>query len=211
MSAGELRSVIVEPQRRSCISTMLDLRGIVLAARQACANMEPAVALTLLVGSLLIFLCCLPIYWTWDLSSTWDFMTGMRDQAEPAFDGMQRQFERHAGNAAASVIVAFLATCFTLLPTFLELVFPSINHPLSNSAVHASIVFDYITDWPRAWSTTDGWTDNPVSHFIVCVGWTFFVSIFIQAIMVLCVTMFVFCVIGLLRGGRTQSVHALSS
>lgn len=197
-------SPVMEPARQSCMSRMLDIRGMIVAVRRSMAGADNSTCLAMILIFSLIFLCLLPVYITFDLMSTWDFTTTIREGAAPVVDQMTPQAQSLLGLTVGDLLIGVILTSFTLLPTLFELAFPSIDHPIVNMAIHWSLTFDYISDWPRSWQTTASWSDNPPVRFIYTVLFNLFVSVGVQALLVICITVIVFGVIGILRGGHAR-------
>jgi hypothetical protein len=185
---------------------MLDVRGMIIAVRRAMASVDNSTALALIVVFGLIALCLLPIYITFDLTSTWEFTTTIRDGARPVVDDLAPRARTMLGITLGDLIIGVILTSFTLLPTLIELGFPSVDHPIVNMAVHWSLSFDYISDWPRSWETTGYWADNPAVRFIYTVFFNLFVSVGVQALLVICVTVILFCVLTIIRGPARSPV-----
>jgi hypothetical protein len=199
-----VHGVVTESHRQSCLSRMLDIRGMIVAVRRSTQGMDNATALALIVVFTLIFLCLLPLYITFDLTSTWEFTTTIRAGAAPVIDGVTPRAQTLLGITLGDLLIGVVLTSFTLLPTLVELAFPSIDHPVVNMAVHWSLSFDYISDWPTSWATTGYWADNPVVRFIYTVLFNLFVSVGVQALLVICVTVILFCVLTIIRGGPSR-------
>jgi hypothetical protein len=194
-------------QRQSCFARLLDVRGYVIAARAATYNAPPAALLMMiavfgLIGSLL-----LPFWISFDLMSTWEFTTSMRDGSAEVLNSMAAQVDGLLNITLGGLLAGFLLTGYTLLPSLFELAFPTVTHPLLMLLLVASLIFDYVTDWGKSWETTGGWggADNVVMHSVFAVGFCLFVSIFVQALLVVCATVVLFGVLGLLRGGARQA------
>lgn len=185
----------------SCFACLLDVRTYVLAARRAMLNAEPASALFMIAVFGLIALVLTPVYLTFDLGSTWDFTTGLRDAAAPAVEQVAAQADSWLQLSVGAVLAGVILTSFTLLPSLFELGFPSVQHPLLSLVLLCSIVFDYITDWGKTWELVGTWTDNPVLHFLFTVGMCAAFSVGVQAVLVCCVTVVIFGLLALVRGG----------
>jgi hypothetical protein len=109
------------------------------------------------------------------------------------------------GLSVGAMLTGLVFTGFTLLPSLFELAFPTVTHPLLNLILFCSIVFDYVTDWGKAAELAGSWTSNPVLAFgytmVVCA----FVSVFVQAILVCCVTVIIFGGVRLVSGGARKA------
>lgn len=194
----------MEP-RQSCFARMLDVRTYVLAARAALAQADAATALFMIAVFGLIALVLLPIYLTFDLSSTWAFTTGLRAAAEPVVVDVAWQVEGFLNLSVGALLAGVIFTGFTLLPSLFELGFPTVSHPLLNLLLLASIVFDYVTDWSKSWELTSSWTDNPTIQFLYTIGVCAFVSVGVQAVLVCCATVVIFGLITIVRGGARRA------
>lgn len=188
--------------KQSCAARMLDVRGYVLAARGAMAGADPAAALGLVAVFLIIALCLLPLWLAYDLGSTWEFTTALRAGAAPVIEGAALDAGGMLGMSVASALAGVILTSITLLPSLFELAFPSVQHPLLNMVLWASIVFDYTTDWGKSWEVTAAWTDNPVIHALYAASFCLFVSVGVQALLVVCATVVIFGVLSLTGIGR---------
>ncbi len=186
--------------RQSCVTRLLDIRYYVVSARGATARLESGPALFMLVVFGLIALCLLPIWMTFDLASTWEFTTGARDASAPALYSLGDRATGILGVSVASALVGAIFTSFTLLPSLFELAFPTVQHPLLNMILLSSVTFDYITDWGKAWEVAGGWTTNPALHFIYAAAFCGFVSVVVQALLALCVTIIIYAAIAIVRG-----------
>lgn len=185
----------------SCTARLLDVRTYVLAARRTTQNAEPASALFMIFTFGLIALCLAPLYLTFDLGSTWTFTTGLRDAAAPAINDVAAQAEGWLQLSIGAALAGLILTSFTLLPSLFELAFPAVAHPLLTLILWASIIFDYVTDWGKSWELVGTWTNNPAAHFIGTVAACAFFSVGVQAVLVCCVTVVLFGLLALVRGG----------
>lgn len=190
----------MDPSRQSCLAKLLDIRGVIIACRRGMMGADNSTALAQIVIFTLILLCLLPIWIAFDLNSTWEFTTTIRQGAAPILDHATPQAQSMLGMTLGSLLVGVILTSFTLLPTLFELAFPALDHPLVNMVLHASILFDYISDWPRSWATTEGWASNTPVHFIYTVFFNLFMSVGVQALIVISLTVIVFGVITIIRG-----------
>jgi len=186
--------------RQSFFARLLDVRGYVLAARASTSRATGGAALAMMLVFGIIALVLLPIWISFDLASTWDFTTGARNASEGVVYDLAGQAGSILGVSVAAALAGFVLTSFTLLPTLFELAFPTVNHPLLNMNLVASIVFDYITDWGKAWDTAGAWTDNPALHFIYAAAFCLFVSVGVQALLVVCITVVIYAALALVRG-----------
>lgn len=193
--------------RQSCFARLLDVRGYVLAARAATVNAPPAALLMMLAVFGFIFLLLLPFWVSYDLASTWDFTTSMRDGSAAVLNDMAYQVDSALNITIGAALAGVLLTGYTLLPSLFELAFPTVQHPLLMLLLAASLIFDYITDWGKSWETTAAWggAESGPMHAIYAIGFCLFVSIFVQAVLVVCVTVLWTSVLGLLRGGARQA------
>lgn len=197
----------MEPTRQSCFARLLDIRGYVIAARGATYGAPPAALLAMIAGFGLIALLLFPFWLSYDLASTWEFTTSLRDGSADTLNGMAYQVDSLLNISLGGAIAGVLLTGYTLLPSLFELAFPTVTHPLLMILLTASLLFDFITDWGKSWETVASWSgaDNPIAHVVYAVGFCLFVSIFIQALLVVCGTVVIYGVIGLVRGGARQA------
>jgi hypothetical protein len=191
--------------RPSCVARLLDVRSYVISARQSMRHADPASALFMIAVFGLISLVLTPIYLTFDLSSTWTFTTSLRDAATPAISGITAQAEGILQMSVGALLTGAILTSFTLLPSLFELAFPTIAHPLLSLILWGSIVFDFITDWGKTWDLVGTWTANPALRFIITAPLCMFFSVFVQALLVISITVIIFGVITLIGGGRRQA------
>lgn len=195
----------MEPTNRpSCFARLLDVRSYVLAARGAAGNAEPPAALAMLIVFSLICLALLPLWISFDLLSTWEFTTALRDTSADAVNDLAARAEGLLDLPVAALLSGVVFTSFTLLPTLFELAFPTVNHPLLNLILTVSIVFDYVTDWGKASELAARWVENPTLAFLATMGLTAFFSVLVQAVLVCCVTVVAYSALALLRGGARQ-------
>lgn len=190
--------------RPSCFARLLDVRTYVIAARRAMLSADPAGALFMILVFGLIALVLTPIYLTFDLGSTWAFTTGLRTAAEPAVSQVAAQVDSWLQLSIGAALAGVILTAFTLLPSLFELAFPSVQHPLLSLVLLCSIVFDYVTDWPKTWELVASWTDNRALQFLISVPMCAFLSVGVQAVLVCCVTVILFGLVRLVAGGRRQ-------
>jgi len=193
----------MESTRQSCAARMLDIRSYVLAARGGIAHAEPAAILALMLAFSLIALCLLPLWVSFDLLSTWEFTTTLRDSSQGVVEDAVASVGGVLGMSVATALAGLILTSFTLLPSLFELAFPAIAHPLLAIALWASIIFDYTTDWGKSWETTARWAgpDNPLAHTIYTVVFCLFMSVGVQALLVVSVTVVGFGAWALVRRG----------
>lgn len=191
--------------RSSCFARMLDVRSYVLAARRSMIAAEPAAALFMIAAFGLIALVLTPIWISFDLLSTWDFTTGLRLASEGVIYDAGGYADAVLGMSVGAMLVGIVFTGFTLLPSLFEVAFPTVSHPLLNVILLMSITFDFVTDWAKAATVTATWTDNPVLGFVATALFCAFVSVGVQAILVLCVTVVIFGCLALVRGPMRQA------
>lgn len=195
----------MDNQNQSCVARLLDVRFFVLAARNSMRQAEPASALFMLFAFGLVGLLLTPVYVTFDLNSTWTFTTGLRTVAEPAINQMAAQTESLLQLSVGALMAGVILTSFTLLPSLFELAFPSVSHPLLSLILWLSITFDYITDWQKSWDLVGTWVSNPVGRFLITVPLCAFFSVFVQALLIISITVVIFAVIALVSGGKRQA------
>lgn len=192
--------------KQSCAARMLDIRGYVLAARGSMAQADPAAAIGLIFVFGLIALCLLPLWVAYDLNSTWVFTTSLRESAAPVIEGAAYDAGGVLGMSVAAALAGFILTAFTLLPSLFELAFPAVQHPLLNLVLWGSIIFDFTTDWGKSWETTAAWSDNPLVHALFAAAFCLFMSVMVQALLVVCVTVVIFGLLSLAGVGRRGAV-----
>jgi hypothetical protein len=188
----------------SCLARMLDVRTYVLAARQGMARADAGGALFMVGAFAVIALVLLPIWITFDLNSTWDFTTGLRAAAEPVVYEVTGGAEDLLQLSVGALLAGIIFTGFTLLPSLFELAFPTVNHPLLNLILLCSIVFDFVTDWGKSAELVASWTDNRTLAFFYTIGVCAFVSVFVQALLICCITVIVYGVLQILSGGARR-------
>ena len=192
-------------EHQSCFSRMLDVRTYIVSARKGMHQANPSTALFMVAVFGLIALLLLPLWIVYDLSSTWQFTTGLRDAAAPSVSQTGLYLDSWLNMSIGSLLAGVLLTSFTLLPSLFEIGFPAVSHPLLNLILLSSIVFDYVTDWGKAWELTEPWTNSTGAHFIYTVLACAFVSVGVQAILVCCLTVVIFGILTLVRGGAQQA------
>lgn len=201
----------MEPTTRpSCFARMLDIRSYVLAARRSMAGAEPSSTVFMVAVFGLIALCLLPLWIAFDLTSTWAFTTGLRAASTEAVGTVTRQLDGFLGLSVGAVLAGVILTSFTLLPSLFELAFPAVTHPLLNLVLTVSIIFDFITDWGKTWNLTAQWCENPTVHFFAAMVLTGFFSVGVQAVLVCSLTVVIFGVLNLMRGGARQAQTVIS-
>jgi len=190
--------------RQSCFARMLDVRGFVIAARGATLRAEPAALILMIAVFGFISLLLAPFWFAFDLNSTWEFTTSLRDASASTINEVAGQVDSALNITLGALIAGVLLTGYTLLPSLFELAFPTVQHPLLNILLVAAIIFDYVTDWPKSWATTGQWggAENPIAHVLYAVLFCLFVSVGVQAVLVICLTIVLFSLLGLARGGR---------
>jgi hypothetical protein len=189
--------------RPSCTARMLDIRTYVIAARNTMRHADPAAIMFMILVFGIIALVLTPIWLTFDLGSTWQFTTGLRVAATPAIGTTVATVEAALNITVGAVLTGAIFTGFTLLPSLFELAFPTVQHPLLSLVLLISIVFDYITDWSKAWELVGTWTANQTVRFLITVPLCAFFSTGVQALLVVCLTVVIYGVIALIRGDRT--------
>jgi hypothetical protein len=197
--------------RQSCFAAMLDIRNIIMAVRATMSSAETTVVIVMIIVFAIIGLCLAPLWTSYDLASTWSWATTVKDGSSAHIGAIGAYVETKAPQGAllldmtmGQIITGLIVLGITLLPTLFELGFPSIRHPLLMLLLSAAILFDYITDFGSSWAATSGWggADNWFIHFL----WTAlifnpFVSVGVQALLVVCITVIIFGFIRLARGG----------
>lgn len=194
-----------DESRASCFARLLDVRSYVMAARATMARAESASALFMIAAFGLIGALLLPIWISFDLGSTWSFTTGLRDTAAPVVNEMGYAVDGFLNLSIGAAMAGVILTSFTLMPSLFEIAFPTVNHPLLNLLLLCSIVFDYVTDWGKSADLVSTWSDNAAIRFLYTIVVCAFVSVFVQAVLVCCLTVIVFGVMALLRGGTKQA------
>ena len=184
---------------------MLDTRSYVVAARRAMLTADATTALYMIATFGLIALLLTPLYLSYDLGSTWAFTTGLRAASTEAVGTVTGQIDGFLGLSVGALLAGVILTSFTFLPSLFELAFPAVTHPLLNLVLTVSIVFDYITDWGKTWDLVGTWIENPAWHFIVTMGACAFFSVGVQAVLACCITVIVFGLITLVRGGTRKA------
>jgi hypothetical protein len=196
------------PQRGSCFAQLLDIRNFIVAARRMVMETDAMVVVVLIIIFAIIGLALTPLYITHDLHSTWTWATPLRDAAQPKIDDLGYAVDGVVGNATimnmtmGQFMGALTLVALTLLPSLFEIAFPSLRHPLLMIVLSACILFDYITDWEASALATASWSgsDNAIVHFAWTALFNFFVSIGIQAILVMCITVVIFGFVRLIGG-----------
>lgn len=191
-------------QRMSCFARMLDVRGYVIAARRSMAQTDPGGALAAMIIFGIIAMPLMMIWVSFDLMSTWDFTTGLRNATESVVYDTSAMAEGFLGLSIGAALTGLVFTSFTLLPSLFELAFPMVSHPLLNIVLLSSIVFDYVTDWGKASELAANWTDNPTVGFIYTALTCLFLSVCVQALLAFCITVVVFGGLRIVRGGVRQ-------
>ena len=198
---------------RSCFAKLLDVRTFVMAVRQAYAGVDAGTALVMVLVFGLIGLALTPLYISYDLSSTWEFTTGLREGSRPAIadttETLTGALDRAGvpsdtgllGLTVGAALAGVVGLAFTLLPSFFELAFPTITHPLLMLVLYTSIIFDYVTDWSKSWGVAGAWTSSPVLQFLYTVVLNLFFSVGVQALLVICLTAVICGCITIMRGG----------
>ncbi|MEI6777714.1 MAG: hypothetical protein WCK70_12515 [Chloroflexales bacterium] len=187
--------------RPSCFARMLDVRSYVVAARGSMSNADPAACLFLIVVFGLIGACLFPLWLTFDLGSTWSFTSGLRDAARPAISDTTAQIDSYLQMSIGAALAGVILTAFTLLPSLFELAFPTVSHPLLTLVLTCSIVFDYVTDWQKSSELVSTWMSSTFYHFVTTVFVCAFMSVGVQALLVVSVTVVIFGTITIIRGG----------
>jgi hypothetical protein len=194
-----------EPRPTSCAARLLDVRGYVLAARYAMRGAEPASAMFMIAVFGLIGICCVPIFIVFDLDSTWQFTTGLRDATGPTVAQMSGQIDNWTQLSIGAVLVGLVGIATTLLPSLFELGFPSIRHPLTTIVLWGCLIFDFVTDWRATWTLVAGWTTQPVIRFVLSIGLNAFFAIFCQAIICVCIAVVASGILNLLGGTQRRA------
>lgn len=194
----------------SCFARLLDIRFFIVAARRMVAECDATVTVVLIIIFAIIGLCLTPIYLTYDLASTWAWATPIRDGAQPKIDDMAYSFDQYAPAGAmvfdmtlGQLVGALVLVGITLLPSLFEVGFPSMRHPLLLILLTAAILFDYVTDFESSWAATAGWSgaENWLVHFLwTALVFNPFVSIGVQALLVVCSTVVIFGFVRLIGG-----------
>ena len=173
--------------QQSCFAKLLDVRSYVVAMRSGFHGAPPGAAVLLIIGLVVICMLVLPFWAALDLATTWEFSAQLRFVAAPFVNDAASKAGGVVGMSVAAALATFVLTSFTLLPTFFELVFPSFRHPLLDMTLQASLLFDFITDWPKAYELTAA-TANPLLHYSYAAITCIIVSVGLQAVLVMCVT-----------------------
>jgi hypothetical protein len=158
----------------------------------------------------IIGLCLAPVWTSYDLASTWSWATVVKEGSAAHIGAIGDYVDTKAPQGAmfldmtmGQAITGLIVLGITLLPTLFELGFPSIRHPLLMLLLSGAILFDYITDFGSSWAATSGWagSDNSFIHFLwTALVFNPFVSVGVQALLVVCVTVVVFGFVRLVRG-----------
>lgn len=199
-----MQTVQTTTQRQSCFARMLDIRSYVIAAREGMSRADAGGALFMVIIFGVIALVLTPVWLTFDLGSTWEFTTGLRNAAEPVVLDMASYAESFLELSVGALLTGVIFTGFSLLPSLFELAFPTVNHPLLNLILLCSIVFDYVTDWGKSAELAASWTDSRTWQTIYTAAICAFVSVGVQALLVCCITVVIFGVLRLLRGSAQQ-------
>lgn len=206
-----------QAERGSCLAQLLDIRGFIMAARRMMhETADLAVVIVLMIIFAVIGLSLSPTYATHDLASTWSWASPMADASSSKIDDMAYALDPSGARTPildmtlGDILKAVTLVGITMLPSLFELGFPSLRHPLLMILLWASILFDYITDFEASWNATAGWSgaENWFVHFFWANIFNLWVSIGVQAVIVLCITVVIFGFWRIFTGGA-QRVEAV--
>lgn len=163
-------------------------------------------------GALITMICCIMIigplgylYWRFDLASTWDWFTWLVSGGEETINNAITD-ENYA--AAAVIMFGFSVTMF---PSVIQLGLARfITIPALGILIKAAIAFDMGTDFEPMWKAAQGaaWYSNtftwePMAAFMRVVGavaGTVFVSVLLQSIVIMVLSVGVYCAFIVLAG-----------
>lgn len=202
----------------AAIYAILDVPRQMQAIKRNTMHMEFAPAFFLF---LVLFLLLFPftyLFWTYDLSSTWQWTgaIGLHDSAADNFrDGVVQSLDTPSPGMVASLLL----WAFTWAPSLIEMGFPRIAHgaPGIQIFLKSVIAFDYFTDLPLVWASAHGNEAEGRAGWFTSWGWmqlpgqvlasalmTVITSLVLQVVIVLlaytCLRLFITMAIGTAKG-----------
>lgn len=149
------------------------------------------------------------LWWLYDLMSTYYFSQGISADAKPVATSLGESAGELLGSAGDITLASFMGgvvvVAITLAPSIVELLAPRVMHPGAQLALNATILFDFVTDWPTAagiiaqYNVPFGWLGQVIATFLL----TLVLSLGIQVLFVLAITVTLASAWALLKGPNT--------
>ncbi len=185
-------------------ASMLDPISLNQAARQGFGNLDSGAALFSFAISLVFSLATGAIWWVYDVQSTYKFTQGINGDIQPAVNAITNKIAEQGDVSLGAFVGGAIVVCITLLPSIIELIAPRVIHPGVQVLLNVTIAFDFVTDFPTAseivsrYAVPGGWLGGIVITSIV----TLILSLFVQVLFILGLTVMVSSGLAIVRGGR---------
>lgn len=197
-------------QPRGC-AAVLDPISLNRAARAGFGNLDTGSALFSFAIALVFTIATGAIWWQYDLLSTWHFTQGVNADVKPVADIITEKVSNLSDVSLGAFIGGAIVVCITLLPSIIELIAPRVLHPGVQLALNITILFDFITDYPTAsamvakYQVPGGW----IGSILATAGVTLVLSLIVQVLFILGVTVLISSAIAILKGGRSQGGYII--
>lgn len=193
--------------RPSGCAAMIDPITLNQAARRGFSGLDSGAALFSFAISLIFTLATGAIWWTYDVMSTYKFTQGISGDVQPVADTITRKIAEQGDVSLAAFVGGAIVVCITLLPSIVELIAPRVIHPGVQVLLNITIAFDFITDYPVAaaivsrYAVPGGWLGGVVVTSVV----TLILSLFVQVLFILGVTVMIASAMSIVGGGRSSN------
>ncbi len=199
--------------RPSGCAAILDPVSLNKAARAGFTGLDSGTSLLIFAVSLIFSLATGAIWWQYDLISTWKFSQGINADVKPAADMIaQKATELAAADISLGAFIGgAIVVAITLAPSIVELIAPRVMHPGAQLLLNGTILFDFVTDWPTASTIVSrydvplGWLGRVLATALVTVA----LSLFVQVLFILALTVCLTCAINIVRGGGKKQAMAM--
>lgn len=188
--------------QEGCLVRLLNVREHVRSVRMSLRNIDAGEAFGLFFLFGIGLLVSGILWWEFDLMSTWTFSQGLRQETAGTVNTLATRVNNLQ---VAMLMVAAIATSFTILPSVVEFIAPVVVNPLMLLALRVSITFDYITDWDRSWAFTANWSIVQdwgfIGHVLCAMLWNLMASLLFQGFAIICLVACITCVLTIIGGG----------
>lgn len=184
------------------------------AARQGFSGLDSGTSLLFFGIGLIFTLATGAIWWQYDLLSTWHFTQGISGDVQPVADQIAQKAGEYTDVSLGAFIGGAIVVCITLLPSIVEFIAPRVMHPGVQLVLNLSILFDFVTDWPTAAGIISRYEvpGGYVGRILATAATTLALSLFVQVLFILGVTVTISCalsIVGMGRRGGGQGVTVI--
>lgn len=196
--------MIDQATRPTGCAAMLDPITLNQAARRGFSNLDTGTALFTFALGLIFSLATGAIWWQYDLLSTWKFTQGISGDVQPVADQIAAKASELGDVTLGAFIGGAIVVCITLLPSIVELIAPRVLHPGVQLGLNATILFDFVTDWPTASAIVTNYEPygGVIGRVVMTAAVTLMLSLVVQVFFILGITVTIASAMSIIGGGK---------